>query len=141
TLRSDKVFSRSRTGAAEVINRAQIERLPTVNRSLQDFTRLEPTANGLNFGGRSSQYNNITVDGANFNNSFGLSGTLGGQTGSEPISLDAIEQIQVNLSPYDVRQGGFSGAGINSVARSGSNKFKGSVYNYLRVVGKEGANV
>ena len=81
--------------------------MPTINRSLQDFTKLEPTANGLNIGGRSSQYNNITVDGANFNNSFGLQGTLGGQTGSEPISLEAIEQIQVNVAPYDVTQGGF----------------------------------
>lgn len=77
-------------------NRSQIERLPTINQSLQDFTKLEPTSNGLNIGGRSSQYNNMTVDGANFNNSFVLSSVLGSQTGSQPISLDAIEQIQVN---------------------------------------------
>ena len=132
SIRQNNIINSSRTGSQEIISRAQIERLPTINRSLQDFTKLEPTSNGLSFGGRSSQYNNVTVDGANFNNSFGLSGTLGGQTGSQPISLDAIEQIQVNVSPYDVRQGGFSGAGINSVTRSGTNQFKASVYTYIK---------
>jgi hypothetical protein len=139
--RQDKTFNNNRTGSQEIISRAQIERLPTINRSLQDFTKLEPTANGLNIGGRSSQYNNLTVDGANFNNSFGLSGTLGGQTGSEPISLEAIEQIQVNVAPYDVTQGGFSGAGINSVTKSGTNQFKGSVYTYLKGPGTQGYKV
>ena len=112
TSRQGKVFNSAHNGSQEIISRSQIERLPTVNRSLQDFTKLEPTASstsfGQSFGGRSSQYNNVTVDGANFNNSFGLSGTLGGQTNSQPISLDAIEQIQVNVSPYDVRYGGFT---------------------------------
>ncbi len=141
TSRQDKIFNNSRTGSQEIINRTQLERLPTVNRSLQDFTKLTPSANGLSFGGRSSSYNNITVDGANFNNAFGLSGTLGGQTNSQPISLDAIEQIQVNLSPYDARQGGFSGAGVNSVTRSGTNKFRGSVYTYLKGPGTQGYKV
>ena len=139
--RQDKVFNNGHNGSQEVINRAQIDRLPTLNRSLQDFTRLDPSANGLSFGGRSSAYNNLTVDGANFNNAFGLSGTLGGQTNSQPISLDAIEQIQVNVSPYDVRQGGFSGAGINSVTRSGTNQYKGSVYTYIKTPGLQGYNV
>ncbi|HVX51337.1 MAG TPA: carboxypeptidase regulatory-like domain-containing protein, partial [Chitinophagaceae bacterium] len=94
TVRQDKIFNNSHTGSQEVISRNQIERLPTVNRSLQDFTRLTPSANGLSFGGRNSAYNNVTVDGANFNNAFGLASTLGGQTNSQPISLDAIEQIQ-----------------------------------------------
>ena len=141
TTRQDKVFNNSHTGSQEIIGRTQIERLPTINRSLQDFTRLTPSSNGLSFGGRSNQYNNVTVDGANFNNVFGLSSTLGGQTSSQPISIDAIEQIQVNLSPYDVKQGGFSGAGINSVTRSGSNNFKGSVYYYLRNPDLQGYNV
>ncbi|MGF2413245.1 TonB-dependent receptor [Ferruginibacter sp.] len=139
--KQDKVFSNNRTGSQEIINRTQIERLPTINRSLQDFTKLEPTSNGLSFGGRSSQYNNVTVDGANFNNSFGLSGTLGGQTGSQPISLDAIEQIQVNVSPYDVRQGGFTGAGINTVTRSGTNKVRGTVYTYTKNENYQGYKV
>ena len=138
SIRQDKNFNNAHTGSQELITRSQIEQLPTINRSLQDFTRLEPTANGLNIGGRSNQYNNLTVDGANFNNSFGLSGTLGGQTGSQPISLEAIDQIQVNVSPYDVRQGGFTGAGINSVTRSGTNEFKASVYTVLKGAGTQG---
>ena len=129
---NDKTFSSSRTGSQELITRTQIDRLPTINRSIQDFVKLEPTANGLNIGARSNQYNNMTVDGANFNNSFGLSSILGGQTSAQPISLEAIEQIQVNVSPYDVKQGGFSGTGINTVTKSGTNTFKGSVYQYSR---------
>src|SRR3954471_24672880 len=141
TLRQNNTFNSSRTGSQEIINRAQIERLPTINRSLQDFTKLTPSSNGLSFGGRNSSFNNITVDGANFNNAFGLSSTLGGQANSQPISLDAIEQIQVSVSPYDVRQGGFSGAGVNSVTRSGTNQFKGSVYTYIRRPGLQGYKV
>ncbi|HTE11286.1 MAG TPA: TonB-dependent receptor [Chitinophagaceae bacterium] len=145
TRRVDKVFNNSHTGSQEIISRSQIERLPSVSRSLQDFAKLEPTASstsfGQSFGGRSSQYNNLTVDGANFNNSFGLSGTLGGQTNSQPISLEAIEQIQVSTSPYDVTQGGFTGAGINSVTRSGTNQFKGSVYTALKGAGTQGYHV
>jgi len=133
-----KVINSSRTGARETITRAQIESLPTINRSLQDFTKLTPSANGLNFGGRSSGYNNITVDGALFNNSFGLSGTLGGQANSQPISLDAIDQIQVDIAPYDVRQGNFTGAGVNTVVKSGTNEFKGTVYDYIRSTGLTG---
>lgn len=139
--RSDRVFSRSRTGSAEIINRTQIDRLPTINRSLQDFTRLTPSANGSSFAGRSSSYNNLTVNGAAFNNTFGLSGTLGGQTNSQPISLDALDQIQVNIAPYDVTLGSFTGAGINSVTRSGTNNFRGSVYYYWKNPYLTGDNV
>ena len=127
-----KVINSSRTGARETINRQQIDALPTINRSLSDFTKLTPSANGLSFGGRSSLYNNLTVDGALFNNSFGLAGTLGGQTNSQPISLDAIDQIQVDIAPFDVRQGNFTGAGINTVVKSGTNTFKGTIYDYKR---------
>lgn len=129
---NDKNFNNARTGSQELITRSQIDRLPTINRSIQDFVKLEPTANGLNIGGRSNQYNNMTVDGANFNNSFGLSSILGGQTSSQPISLEAIEQIQVNVSPYDVKLGGFAGTGINTITKSGTNKIKGSLYQYSR---------
>jgi hypothetical protein len=132
TRRSDKVFSKSRTGSAEIINRQQLDRLPTINRSIQDFTRLTPTANGLGFAGKSSSYNNLTVNGASFNNTFGLSGTLGGQTNSQPISLDALDQIQVNIAPYDVTLGNFTGAGINSVTRSGTNEVRGTAYYYWK---------
>jgi len=135
-----KVINSSRTGARETINRSQIEGLPTINRSLSDFTKLTPSANGLSFGGRSSLYNNLTVDGALFNNSFGLAGTLGGQTNSQPISLDAIDQIQVDIAPYDVRQGNFTGAGINTVVKSGTNTFKGTIYDYIRGTDLTGYN-
>lgn len=133
----DKVINSSRTGARETITRQQIDNLPTISRSLSDFTKLTPSANsttvgGLSFGGRSGSYNNLTVDGALFNNSFGLSGSLGGQANSQPISLDAIEQIQVDIAPYDVRQGSFTGAGINTIVKSGTNDFKGSAYYYTR---------
>ena len=141
TSNQNKVFNNSHTGTQEIINRNQIERLPTINRSLQDFTKLTPSSNGLNFGGRNNAYNNITVDGANFNNAFGLSSVLGGQTNSQPISLDAIEQIQVNISPFDVREGGFSGTGINTVTRSGTNTFKGTVYTYIKGPGTQGYKV
>ena len=141
TNRTDRVFSKSRTGSAEVINRQQIERLPTINRSIQDFTRLTPSANGSSFAGRSSSYNNLTVNGASFNNTFGLSGSIGGQTNSQPISIDALDQIQVNVAPYDVTLGNFTGAGINSVTRSGTNEFKGSVYYYKKTPGLTGRKV
>ena len=93
--KSDKIFNRSRTGSAEVVNRQQIERLPTINRSINDLTRLTPTANSnatygtSSFGGRANSYNNLTVNGASFNNTFGLAAGLGGQTNSQPISIDA----------------------------------------------------
>lgn len=138
---NDKIFNNNRNGSQELIIRNQLEQLPTINRSIQDFVKLEPTANGMNIGGRSSQYNNMTVDGANFNNSFGLSSTLGGQTNSQPISLEAIEQIQVNVSPYDIKQGGFAGTGINTVTKSGTNQFKGSVYTYQKNQDYQGYNV
>jgi len=128
----DKVFSNSRTGSQDNFNRNQITSLPTISRSYKDIIKLTPTYNGMSFGGQSSQLNNITVDGANFNNSFGLAGDIGGQTGQTAISLDAIEQIQVNISPFDVRQGGFVGGNVNSVSRSGANTATGSVYQYMK---------
>ena len=93
---------------------------------------MEPSSNGLSFAGTNPGYNNITVDGADFNNSFGLSSTLGGQAGAQPIALDAIDQIQVNVAPYDVRQGGLTGAGVNSVTRSGTNTLRATVYDYWK---------
>ena len=141
----NKIFSNSHTGSQEIITRTELQQLPTINRSISDFTKLEPTANttsfGTSFGGRSAQYNNITVDGANFNNGFGLSSTLGGQTGAQPISLEAIDQVQVNVSPYDVRQGGFTGAGVNAITKSGTNQFRGNIYTYLKGPNTQGYNV
>ncbi|MBD2721768.1 TonB-dependent receptor [Hymenobacter armeniacus] len=130
--RRDPIMNADHTGAQTTVQREQIERLPTISRSFDDFTRLTPQANGQSFGGRNSGYNNITIDGAIFNNSFGLSSTVGGQANAQPISLDAIDQIQVSIAPYDVRQGSFTGAGINAVTRSGTNKFSGSLYGFYR---------
>ena len=137
TVRSvqDKVINTSRTGQITTVTRSQIEALPSVSRSIFDYTKLEPTSNGRTFGGRNDQFNNITIDGALFNNSFGLSSTLGGQTNSQPISLDAVEQIQVAVSPFDVTQGRFAGSGVNLVTKSGTNEFKGTAYYYYRNAG------
>jgi hypothetical protein len=137
----DKVFSNSRTGSQDNFNRNQITSLPTISRSYKDIIKLTPTYNGMSFGGQSSQLNNITIDGANFNNSFGLSGDIGGQTGQVAVSLDAIEQIQVNISPFDVRQGGFVGGNVNSVSRSGANTATGSVYQYMKSKDWQGYDV
>lgn len=135
----NKVINNSRTGSQEVVTRAQIDRLPTITRSISDYTKLTPTAAGNgSFGGRNGNGNNLTVDGALFNNSFGLANSLGGQANSQPISLDAIEQIQVSVSPFDVTQGRFAGTGINTVTKSGTNEFKGSVYYYKRSAGLVG---
>lgn len=126
------VINSNRTGASTGINATQLQTLPTLSRSFSDFTRLDPRANGLSFGGRNSGYNNFTVDGALFNNAFGLASVPGGQANAQPISLDALDQIQVAIAPYDVRQGSFTGAGINATTRSGTNTFQGSIYYFTR---------
>ncbi len=126
-------FNNDRTGAETSVGRREITRLPTISRSAADFTRLEPSANGNSFGGRNDQFNNFSLDGAVFNNPFGLdAATPGGQTDAQPISLDAIEQIQVSLAPYDVTQSGFTGAAVNAVTKSGTNEFHGTVYGFFR---------
>ncbi|MEJ7658709.1 MAG: carboxypeptidase-like regulatory domain-containing protein [Hymenobacter sp.] len=135
TGRPDPTINAGRTGAATNVSREQIMELPTLNRNLTDFTRLTPQAGGggsSSFGGANNRYNNITIDGAVNNDVFGLagSGTPGGQAGTNPIALDAIDQIQVVLAPYDVTLGSFTGAGVNAVTRSGNNDFSASIYGF-----------
>nr|WP_299343122.1 carboxypeptidase regulatory-like domain-containing protein [Allomuricauda sp.] len=126
-------FGSDRTGAETNLGNRELRRLPTISRSQADFTRLEPTSDGISFGGRNSQFNNFSLDGSIFNNPFGLDApTPGGQSNAQPISLDAIEQIQVSLAPYDVRLAGFTGASVNAVTKSGTNTLKGTVYGFFR---------
>ncbi len=132
TAAKDPVMNSERTGAATNISNQVITRLPTITRSFNDYVRMTPQANGNGFAGRSDGYNNITVDGALFNNAFGLSGTVGGQTNAQPISLDAVDQITTSIAPYDVTQGSFTGAGVNVVTRSGTNNVEGSVYYFTK---------
>jgi len=130
---TDKAFSNERTGAETSVGKEVIAVMPTISRSVSDFTRLDPSASGNSFGGRNDQYNNFSLDGSIFNNPFGLDApTPGGQTGANPISLDAIEQISVATAPYDVTQSGFTGATVNAVTRSGTNEFHGTVYGFFR---------
>ncbi len=131
--RGTGTFGSDRTGAETSVGKRELTRLPTISRSAQDFTRLEPTSSGNSFGGRNDQFNNFSLDGAIFNNPFGLdSPTPGGQTGAQPISLDAIDQIQVSTAPYDVTQSGFTGASVNAVTKSGTNELHGTVYGFFR---------
>jgi hypothetical protein len=139
TAPADAVFSSDRTGAATSVPREALEVLPTVSRRVQDFTRLAPQASGNSFAGQDNRMNNTTVDGSYFNNSFGLEGQPGQRTNVAPISLEAIEQVQVNVSPYDVRQGNFVGAGVNMVTKSGTNQYTGTVYHSFRNESSVGA--
>ena len=124
-------FSAQKMGSATNISGKDIASLPTVSRSITDVTRLSPYGgNGMSFAGQDGRTANFTVDGANFNNNFGLSDGLPG--GGSPISIDAIEEMQVVISPYDVRQTNFIGGGVNAITKSGTNQFKGSAYIYHR---------
>ncbi len=124
-------FGTSKTGASTNISTEQMTLLPSINRSLSDFTRLSPYSGADNsFGGRDGRLNNVTIDGANFNNNFGLSTGLPG--GGNPISLDAIEELQVTIAPFDVKQANFVGAGINAITKSGTNQLKGAAYSFMR---------
>ena len=126
-------FATEKTGASSNITSRTMEMIPTMNRSLGDYTKLSPYSTGSgSYVGREAYTTNVTVDGANFNNNFGLSGSSMPGVSGEPISMDAIEEIQVAVAPFDVRQSNFTGAGINAVTKSGTNTIKGSAYTFYR---------
>ena len=136
------IIDADRAGASTNFKRETFERLPTLNRSFQDFSVLTPQAGpGFSFGGRSNLYNNFSIDGATSNNVFGLSALPGGQSNAQPVSVDAIQEISVQLSPYDVSQGAFTGAGVNAVTRSGTNQLQGSVYYFTKNDGLAGKKI
>ena len=140
---ADEIINPNKTGSTSAVSTETIENGATVRRQIQDFARMNPyftvdaqdaAASRINVAGRNNRYNTIQIDGAVNNDLFGLAdtGTPGGPTDAQPISLDAIAQLQMVVSPYDVRQGGFTGGGINAVTRSGSNDWEGSVYGSKR---------
>ncbi|MDQ6756697.1 MAG: carboxypeptidase regulatory-like domain-containing protein, partial [Bacteroidota bacterium] len=149
------IINSQRNGTSTNISSRQIQSLPSINRSIQDFARLTPQArygnngndgssSGLSFAGQSNRYNQFSIDGANASDAFGLGSTggNGGNSNINPISIEAIQEIQIVLSPYDVTQGGFTGGGINAVSKSGTNKLKGSIfgqYQNQNYVGKSSA--
>jgi len=132
TAQSDTVFNSERTGSATTVSRETIAALPNLNNRIDSIIRLAPEARGYSVGGQDNRLNNITVDGSYFNNSFGLGSAPGERTNVAPISMEAIEQVQVSVAPYDVRQGNFVGAGVNSVTRSGTNRFAASGFYQFR---------
>ena len=134
TAERDEILNAGRTGAAMTVGPAKVALTPSIKRSTRDLTRLDPRSDGnMSFAGRNWLYNNISLDGSYFNNPFGLDDPApGGQTNAEPVPFDAVAELQVSLAPFDVREGGFTGANINTVTKSGTNEFRGSVYSFAR---------
>jgi hypothetical protein len=128
---ASSAFAGEKFGSSTNISNRDIQKLPTLNRSITDIAKLSPYGgSGMSFSGGDGRSSNFTVDGANFNNNFGLSASLPG--GGTPISIDAIEEVQVVIAPFDVRQTNFIGGGVNAITKSGTNTFKGSAYAYHR---------
>jgi hypothetical protein len=130
TALEDRIFNQERTGASTNVSSDRIFSVPTINRSIEDLTKLTPQSSGSSFAGRDNRFNNYSVDGNVYNNNFGLGSSQ--FAGGNPISLDAIQEVQINLAPYDVREGGFTGANVNAITKSGNNTFTGTVYTYYR---------
>lgn len=130
--------AKSNAGASQNFSSQRIENTPTVDRNIYDVVKNMPMAitsknGGITFAGSNNRYNSFQIDGTVSNDVFGLasSGTNGGQTGANPISMDAIQEIQVVIAPFDVRQSGFTGGGINAITKQGTNTTHGSAYTYF----------
>ncbi|WP_029284950.1 carboxypeptidase regulatory-like domain-containing protein [Pedobacter sp. R20-19] len=136
---ANSVLNSNRSGTSTVINKTQIQSLPTISRSVNDLTRLTPQANGTSIGGGNYRSNNFTVDGANFNNQFGIGQNI--PAGGSPISIDALEQISINVTPFDVRQTGFTGGSVTAVTRSGTNTFSGNAFYTMRGDDQQGKRI
>ncbi|HEU5260158.1 MAG TPA: TonB-dependent receptor [Gemmatimonadales bacterium] len=134
TAERDEVLNAGRTGAATFIDPAEVALLPSIKRSTRDLIRLDPRNDGnYAFSGRNWLYNNISLDGSYFNNPFGLDDPApGGQTNAEPVPYDAVAEVEVSVAPFDVREGGFTGANVNTVTKSGTNELRGSAYTFYR---------
>jgi hypothetical protein len=139
----DEVLNAGRSGAATFIDPLKVTLLPSIKRSTRDLTRLDPRSDGnFSFAGRNWLYNNVSLDGSYFNNPYGLDDPApGGQSNAEPVPYDAVEQVQVSIAPFDVREGGFTGANINTVTKSGTNEFRASLYSFYRNDNLEGNSV
>jgi hypothetical protein len=127
---TDTLFNSTRTGAATGIPSASIISAPTVSGSINDLTRFTPQAHGTSFAGRDNRFNNYTVNGLIYNDNFGTGSAQ--LAGMDPLSLEVIEEIQVNIARYDVRQGGFTGASVNMITKRGENRFRGGTYAFYR---------
>jgi hypothetical protein len=130
TAIEDRIFNQERTGASTNVSSDRIIFIPTISRDIIDLTRITPQSSGTSFAGRDNRFNNYTIDGSVYNNNFGLGSDQ--FAGGNPISLDVIEEVQINLAPYDVRQGGFTGASVNAVTKNGTNTYRGTIYQYYR---------
>lgn len=141
SITGTKRIATARLGASTNVNRTQLATLPTFSRSITDFTRLTPQSTGTSFAGRDARLNNVTVDGANLNNTFGTSSDLLPGGGAQPISIETYDELSINIAPFDVRQSGFTGAGIYATTKSGTNEVHGSAYTYYKNQSFNGTNI
>jgi hypothetical protein len=132
TIKASRKITTAKAGASTNVNRTALSTLPTFSRSITDFTRLTPQSTGSSFAGRDARLNSVTVDGANLNNTFGTSSDLLPGGGAQPISIETYDELSINIAPFDVRQSGFTGAGIYATTKSGTNTFHGSAYTYYK---------
>ena len=138
-VKGQRGLNNTRTGAAQSINNARLQELPSITHSVADIARINPfvkvsEGGAMTIAGSNNRYNAIQIDGAMSNDVFGLTsnGANGGQAGTQAFSMETIDQLQVSIAPFDVRQSGFTGGAINAITKSGTNEFHGSIYTYFQ---------